>query len=210
MSGRGHRDAPAEGRYLCGLERGTTMALFGKKSETTAPILSEGVARTTPPRAQPSSSSVYGIEQAIQLMRTLPGGDQNIDLIVRVVKNTLASVNVQLATIIDDASVRQKGIQERTAVLKGEIQSLEQEIAKREQEIGRLEDDLAETTKVKDNLELAEASSDATFSSAGPPAASHRPPNPASPRSPRSKPPPPVDAPVDSNHRERVSDWPQA
>lgn len=98
----------------------------------------------------------YGIDDAIRLMRTLPA-DQNPQLVVRVVKNTLESVHVHLADIIQDASTKQKALRERSAGLNQQITELESEITKRRDEIFRIEADLDETTNVKERLELVEA-----------------------------------------------------
>ncbi len=96
----------------------------------------------------------YGIEQAIALMRTLPS--DSVELVVRVVKHTLESTDIHIPTIIDDATKKQKRIDDRVALLKEEIRDLEAEIAQRTEEIGNLEEDHKETSKVKERLELAE------------------------------------------------------
>jgi hypothetical protein len=102
------------------------------------------------PRDEPD----YGIEKAIELMRTLPQG--NVELVVQVVKFTLESAQIKIGAIIDDASGRQDRIQSRISVLRAEIADLEQEIAQRKSEIGTLEADYSETTTVKERLQLAE------------------------------------------------------
>jgi hypothetical protein len=96
----------------------------------------------------------YGIEKAIELMRTLP--QENVELVVQVVKFSLESVGIKLPAIIEDAIRRQKDIQGRIGVLKGEISELEQEIKTRKDEIERLDADHKETSMVRDRLELAE------------------------------------------------------
>jgi hypothetical protein len=96
----------------------------------------------------------YGIEQAIQLMRSLP--QDNVELVVQVVKHTLESTQIKIARIIDDASQKQQDIQGRITVLRDEIADFEKEIAARKSEIATLEADYAETTTVKDRLMLAE------------------------------------------------------
>lgn len=98
----------------------------------------------------------YGIEDAIKLMRTLPA-EGNKEIAVRVVKATLESVNVHLVDIIQDASNKQKALGERLDALTHQIGELEGEIRKRREEIFRIEADLAETTNVKQRLELVEA-----------------------------------------------------
>ena len=106
--------------------------------------------------AKPSQSPVtsYGIDDAIQLMRTLP--QENVELVVRVVKHTLESTRIDIGAIIDDASQKQQRIEARVAVLKDAIADLEREIQVRRKEIDELETDHRETTKVKERLVLAE------------------------------------------------------
>ncbi len=112
------------------------------------------------PPAEPAAQSAppiaadYGVDQAIQLMRTLP--QDNVELVVQVVKHTLESAQIQISHIIDDATHRQQDIEGRVQVLKDEIAELEKEISTRKQEIERLEADHEETTTVRDRLVLAE------------------------------------------------------
>jgi hypothetical protein len=96
----------------------------------------------------------FGIDKAIQLMRTLP--TDNVELVVQVVKLTLESTRIKIARIIDDATRRQDDIQGRIKVLRDEIAEFEKEIATRREEIGRLEADFSETSTVKERLQLAE------------------------------------------------------
>lgn len=98
----------------------------------------------------------YGIDDAMRLMRSLPV-DENVDLVVRVMKRTLESLDVKVPDIIEDATTRQEalrdGIQEREAA----IQQLEREIQTRRAEIASLEGELAETTTARERLQLAES-----------------------------------------------------
>lgn len=96
----------------------------------------------------------YGIDKAIELMRTLP--QENIELVVQVVKFSLESVGIHLPTIIQDAMRRQNDLQGRIAALKAEIADLEAEIKSRRDEIAKHETDHKETSMVRDRLELAE------------------------------------------------------
>ena len=96
----------------------------------------------------------YGIEQAIALMRTLPS--DSVELVVRVVKHTLESTNIDIPTIIEDATAKEDRIDDRVALLREEIGDLEDEISRRSKEIEDLEDDRKETSMVKERLELAE------------------------------------------------------
>lgn len=108
-----------------------------------------------PAKGAPSmDNDDYGIDKAIELMRTLP--QENIELVVQVVKFSLESVGIHLPTIIQDAARRQNDLQGRIAALKAEIADLEAEIKQRKDEIAKHETDHKETSVVRDRLELAE------------------------------------------------------
>src|SRR5262245_48099216 len=62
----------------------------------------------TPP-GSPKQTPRYGIDDAIKLMRTLPV-DENVDLVVRVIKRTLESLDVKVPDIVDDAKKRQENL----------------------------------------------------------------------------------------------------
>lgn len=106
------------------------------------------------PKAVSSPTQEYGIEQAIALMRTLP--TDSVELVVRVVKHTLESTDIEIPAIIADATRKQNRIDARVALLKEEISELEGEITQRTKEIADLEEDHKETSLVKERLELAE------------------------------------------------------
>ena len=92
------------------------MSIFAKKQESELKADQKVTADLSPAAATTASASRngYGIAEAIQLLRGLPV-DQNPDLVVRVVRATLASLNVHLSDIIDDATKKQKATQERIA-----------------------------------------------------------------------------------------------
>ncbi len=110
-----------------------------------------------PPREDPPATVDYGINAAIQLMRSLPV-DQNPELVVVVIKTTLESLKVKVSDIIADAGRKQVDLEKRVEMLTKEIGDFEKEIQQRKEEIARLEADHAETTSVKERLELAEKS----------------------------------------------------
>jgi TolA-binding protein len=126
------------------------MSLFGKKETTEI-----GVGGEPRPRSKPGGKRVYGIAETTMLMRTLPV-DQNVELVVRVVRSTLESMNVQLADIIDDAQAKELTLSGRVETLNGEISELSQQIDRRRQEIAQLQEELTETTTVKQRLVLAQ------------------------------------------------------
>lgn len=96
----------------------------------------------------------FGIQKAIELMRDLP--QQNVELVVQVVKKTLESMEVDVATIIDDAKNKQAKIQGRIKGLEEEIAEYKEEIEAREEEIKALKSDFSETRTVRERLEMAQ------------------------------------------------------
>ena len=106
-------------------------------------------------REERAPSVDFGINAAIQLMRSLPV-DQNPELVVTVIKTTLESLRVKVPDIINDASRKQADLERRVETLTKEIGDYEKEIAQRREEISRLEADHKETTSVKARLEMAE------------------------------------------------------
>lgn len=108
------------------------------------------------PGGQPGAgTTAYGIAQAILLMRSLPV-DQNVELVVRVIRQTLESMNVQLPDIIDDASAKETALQGRMERLDLEIEAYAEQIEVRKQEIAQLQAELRETSTVKERLVLAQ------------------------------------------------------
>lgn len=141
------------------------MAFFGAKKEeekpsvkeTPAPPAASAAAAPAKPSAvpQPKAAIPYGIDRAIQLMRSLPQ-TQNVELVVMVIKTTLESLKVNVSDIIEDAIAKERELQTRIGVLKDEIGVLEKQVELRVDEIVRLEAAHAETTSVKERLQLAE------------------------------------------------------
>jgi uncharacterized small protein (DUF1192 family) len=107
-----------------------------------------------PPPERPMERPGFSINKAIELIRALP--DDNMELVVTIVRATLESVNIKVSTIIDDAARKQTHLEARIGVLSREIAALEAEVAVRQQEIASLEADYKETSTVKDWLVVAE------------------------------------------------------
>ncbi len=133
------------------------MALFGSsrrvENERSQPVMGDGVPPAAP--VVQSHTAPYGIAEVVRLMRGLPL-DQNVELVVRVIKSTLETLSIRVPDIIDDASSKQKTIEERRALLEGEISELSKQIDSRRQEIERLQAELTEMTTAKERLQLAE------------------------------------------------------
>ena len=135
------------------------MAIFTKKSNPrieVEPIARAPLSSVPPlPVAAATARKAYGIADAIVLMRSLPV-DQNIDLIVQVIRATLASMNVRVQDIIEDARRKEQATEAGIGSLHGKVAELERELETRRQEILALEADLKETSAVKERLQLAE------------------------------------------------------
>jgi peptidoglycan hydrolase CwlO-like protein len=123
------------------------------KPAAAKPAAAKPAAAKPAAKAASSAKSGFGIEKAIELMRSLP--DNNEALVVSVVRTTLESTNVSVEAIIDDAEMKTARIENRVDSLKKEIKDHEEEIAARREEISRLEADHRETTKVQKKLELS-------------------------------------------------------
>jgi hypothetical protein len=108
-----------------------------------------------PPAAlRHGGNSRFGIDRAIQLMRSLPA-DQNAALVARVIASTLTSLDMKVGDIIDDATALQKDLEAKIGSIKAKNAGLEKEIERGVEEIVKLEASLAETTSVKERLQLA-------------------------------------------------------
>jgi hypothetical protein len=114
--------------------------------------------KVEPPRAPPpppaAASLPFGIEDAVVLVRQLP--TRNTDLVMQVVKKTLESVHVDIVQIIDGATKKEQGIEDRISTLKKEIERLEAQIATSKKEIAQLEAEQKEVTSVKERLLMAQ------------------------------------------------------
>jgi hypothetical protein len=131
------------------------MAIFAKKQEweQQRPVTDLGA---PPPLAGGRPSHRFGIADAIALLKSLPGEEKSNDLVVRVMRATLASVDVHLTEVIEDASRRQKATTERIAAVHAQMAELERQLENHRKEIAALEADLKETTAVKERLQHAE------------------------------------------------------
>ena len=134
------------------------MAMFAKKENWEQKVAAEvGGPAPAPVPTKPGQPLKYGIAETIQLMRSLPA-DQNVELVVRVVRATLASLNVRLPEIIEDATRKEKFTRDRIADFHAKNAELQRQLEAHSKEIASLEADLKETTEVKERLQLAEGS----------------------------------------------------
>ena len=97
----------------------------------------------------------FGIDEAIQLMRSLPA-DPNSALVVRVVRVTLGAVNVSVEEIVADAARKEGRIKDSISALEAKIVELEGQLGALRREIRPHQADLKETINVRERLHLAD------------------------------------------------------
>jgi len=102
----------------------------------------------------PPSSKPYGIDRAIELMRSLRA-ERDPELVAMVITTTLESVDAKVTDIIEEARSRQAELEARIGIIKARNSALEKEIELGVDEIVELEASLAETMSVTERLELA-------------------------------------------------------
>jgi hypothetical protein len=139
--------------------RGLLMGLFKEKKPTDRESFvrdeqpTDDASDPTPqPQQRSQPAARYGIQQAIDLMRSLPKDLQTTDIVVQVIKRTSESTRIDVGSIIADASQKEEQIETRIRALQDEITRHQQEIETRTSELSRLKADLAETTRVKEKL----------------------------------------------------------
>jgi hypothetical protein len=131
------------------------MSIFAKKQEWEQRAVPDIEGAPPLPPENRKRGHRFGIAEAIAVLRSLPGDDKN-ELVVRVMRATLASVDVHLPEVIEDATRRQKGTTERIASVHAQMAELERQLENHRREIATLEADLKETTAVKERLQHVE------------------------------------------------------
>lgn len=126
--------------------------LRSKSGADQGDVITKDMTQRPQPGAVPIQQD-YGIEEAIALMRTLP--KENVDLVVKVMKQTLESTNIDISAIIQDATSKEDRIKKAISTLKVEITDLETDIESRNEEIESLEAEREETALVKERLKIA-------------------------------------------------------
>lgn len=92
----------------------------------------------------------YGIDNTIKLLRKLP--IDNPKVVVKIVLETLESVDVDVSMIITDANNKVSLLEQHIDSLSSEIQHFEQQIAQKKEEILESKNNLDEMFKVRDLL----------------------------------------------------------
>ena len=106
------------------------------------------------PMMSPAPPPAYSIENAIDLMRSLPF-DENPELVLRVLRKTLRSTGVSVEQIIEAAKSREQALTAEGSAQVAAIEQLELQIATRRSEIDRLAATLNETKSARERLQRA-------------------------------------------------------
>jgi len=136
------------------------MALFGKKSSSDEGLTDIGIEenfsdyvdsllgeKDNASEQKLAPRPDYTIDQAVALMRKMP--EENQDLVVTIVRDTLQSADIDVEAIINDAENKSSNLQQNVTDLKAKIDSLRGQIQDMEEQIQHAEQDLAETQKVR-------------------------------------------------------------
>ncbi len=97
----------------------------------------------------------FGIDDAVQLMRSLPS-DPNMSLVVRVVRVTLGAVHVSIDEIIADALRKEARIRENIVALESQVGDLEKQLTTLRRDIATQQAELKETANVRERLHMAD------------------------------------------------------
>jgi len=96
----------------------------------------------------------YRIEDAVELMRRLP--QDNTDMVISVVRETLKSASIDVEKIIVDAESKTTNIELNIHSLNTEIDALEKKVAEKKVAIESAQKSLVETQRVKALLEQSQ------------------------------------------------------
>ena len=119
-----------------------------------APGIAPAPSLLPPAVMSPPPPPAYSIENAIDLMRSLPF-DENPELVLRVLRKTLRSTGVSVEQIIDAARSREQALTAEGSAQVAAIEQLEQQIVARRAEIERLAASLNETKSARERLQRA-------------------------------------------------------
>jgi hypothetical protein len=133
------------------------MAFFTKLGNTPTKPETPTAAPTPPaPAARPPAPGAvaYGIDDALKLVRGLPF-DTNPELVAFVMKNTLASLHVNVEDLANEATARQEAIRGRIAGLHSEIAQLEAMLQEKRSAVMVADGELSEVSSLRRRLETS-------------------------------------------------------
>lgn len=102
---------------------------------------------------KPKSSVHYSIEDAIQLMRQLPGlpDEQMMEIICK----TLESANIKTVDVLKDANHKEQRIRREHSGIEKEIANLQNQIDERQKRLQKMSESLEELIEIKARFEAA-------------------------------------------------------
>ena len=137
--------------------KGQTTQTASASPETTNPVIHnthESTPVVSPVASKPVRSApisrTYGIEDVVNLMRTLP--DAAPELVMPIVIKTLESANIDIDSIINEAADNEESIENNCVELIAEIETLELQIADMNDKIMAMNEDLEDICNVKNLL----------------------------------------------------------
>ena len=98
----------------------------------------------------------YGIEQAVELLESLPQGGRNRDLVYQVVKTTLQSLEVEVEQIVADAQRKERELEGQLETLETRIAEFEAQIKATRREAQGLRQRHQRIRRVREQLEQAD------------------------------------------------------
>jgi hypothetical protein len=95
----------------------------------------------------------YSIEQALELMKSVPTEGMPEKLVVQVVRTTLESVGISIPSLLEAASRRQDEVTNEIVRIQGEIASLHQAIEEKTAQVAYYQEQLAEIGSLRERFE---------------------------------------------------------
>ena len=98
-------------------------------------------------------SGPYSIEQALDLMRSVPVEGLNEKLVVQVVRRTLESAGVNIPELLEEAGRRQDQVTNEIVRIQGEIANLHAQIEAMTAQVASYQEQLAEIGQLRERFE---------------------------------------------------------
>jgi len=98
-------------------------------------------------------SSGFGIDQALQLLRTVPLGGLNDHMVIDVIRKTLASTGIDIQELMAGVSLREDEVTGEIVRLQNEISSLQQAIEEKKAQVQQLQEQQEELGSLRDRFE---------------------------------------------------------
>jgi hypothetical protein len=101
----------------------------------------------------PPQGSGYTVEQALDLMRSVPVEGLNEKLVVQVIRSTLESAGISIPQLLDEVGRRQDQVTNEIVRIQGEIANLHQEIEAKSAQVASYQQQLAEIGSLRERFE---------------------------------------------------------